>query len=121
MTRSPSFKNISNGLKIHIEKAKELKKLMKGTHFPKGHSPRDTQVEATMKYANKIMNGYGVEAVQDENMWIDHYWQSTGLLYVNKGDTYDTTLCYDTEKDEYFIGSWGDWYENWLYKHKNDL
>ena len=114
MTRGPSVKNLSNGLRIHIEHAKELKKLMQGTHFPKNYSPNDTQVDATMKYANKVMDGYGVEAVRDENIWVDRYWQNTGLLYVNKGDTYITTLCYDTDKDIYFIGSWGDWAEKYL-------
>ena len=121
MGHGPSVKNISNGLRIHIEHAKELKKLMQGTHFPKNYDRGDTQVEATMKYANKIMNAYGVEGLRDENAWVDRYWQNTIALYVNKGDTYITTLLYDTENDKYVITSWGNFYENWLYKHQKDL
>lgn len=33
---------------------------------------------------------------------------SGGLYYVNHGDTYDTTLIYDTGKRVVLVGSWGD-------------
>lgn len=118
MTRGPSVKTIMSQLRLDRYDAAELKNLMKGTHYPKHYDERDTQVEATMKHANKLMHGYGVEALQDENAWVDRYWQSTLALYVNKGDTYSTTLLYDTENDRYLITSWGDFYENWLGKHQ---
>lgn len=68
-------------------------------------------VEDAMKWANKILGGYGVENIRDERNFVSHYWQDTVLLYVNMGDTYDPTLCYDTDDKEYFIGSWGDFVE----------
>ena len=45
------------------------------------------------------------------------------LYYINKGDTYDETLCYDEEEDELFEGSWGGWYEEVEQQHcrENDV
>jgi len=100
MVRGPSIESLRKKLKLKKIEAKSLKEHM-----------NELDPERTMKIANKYMRGYGVEAVRDENIWIGHYWQNTGLLYVNKGDTYDTTLVYDTEKNKFDIMSWGDWAE----------
>jgi len=74
--------------------------------------------DAVLDYANKVLNGHGVEAVQLEDYQVDNYYYNIVLLYVNMGDTYDTTLCYDTEKGEFLIGSWGDWLEEWELRRK---
>ena len=100
MSRGPSIQSLQQNLKIKKNNAKILKQYM-----------NETKYDTALDFANKVMNGYGVEAVRDENIWVDNYWQNTGLLYVNKGDTYKTTLCYDTDKGTFFIGSWGDWAE----------
>ncbi len=42
------------------------------------------------------------------------------LHYVNTGDTYTTTLCYDESEDEIFEGAWGDWLEETEGKHCAD-
>ncbi len=70
-------------------------------------------VDDAMETADEILDGHGVEGVRGEGAFIDKYWRDTILLYVNLGDTYDTTICYDTEEEEFFIGSWGDFYEKW--------
>jgi hypothetical protein len=67
--------------------------------------------EDAMKRADELLSGYGVESIRDERRWVSHFWQDTALLYVNMGDTYDDTLCYDTYKKEFFVGSWGDFVE----------
>ena len=63
-------------------------------------------IDNTLYKANKILNGYGVESI-NHNMW-DNYYCDIGLLYVNMGDTYTTTLVYDTYEQEFYITSWGD-------------
>lgn len=67
-----------------------------------------------LEYVSDQCGGYGVEAVSAENAWVSHYYQNIIALYVNFGDTYDTTVVYDTEWGEYNVMSWGDWYENWM-------
>lgn len=73
----------------------------------------DDAVDEAMETANKLLDGHGVEGIQGEGAYVDKYWRDTILLYVNLGDTYDTTICYDTEAEAFFIGSWGDFYEEW--------
>lgn len=75
-------------------------------------------VDEKLEYANTLMNQFGVESLRDEDAWIDRYYLDTILLYVNTGETYDATLLYDTSCDNFLIGSWGDWYENWKMDRK---
>jgi len=48
---------------------------------------------------NEISNSNGVEYVGGTD---------GGIYYVNHGDSYDTTLLYDTGKGAVKVGSWGD-------------
>jgi hypothetical protein len=59
-----------------------------------------------MEAINEILGGYGVEQITD-NQWSE-YWCDGGLLYVNMGDAYTCTVIYDTRKDRWIVGSWGD-------------
>lgn len=118
MTTSPSVERLNKELRIPLYEAKQLKKCLTGSAHPKDFKPYDTQVEATMRYANQLMHGFGVEGLRDENSWNSRYWQNTIALYVNKGDTYSTTLLYDTDKDRYLITSWGDFYERVAMKRR---
>lgn len=52
---------------------------------------------------NELMDTYGVEALGEVDM---HH--GPPYEYLNAGDTYSTTLIYDRDNDEIFIGSWGD-------------
>lgn len=70
-----------------------------------------------LEYANKYLKGYGVEAVECPECQVDRYYYGIVLLYVNMGDTYSTTLLYDTEKERFLIGDWGDWFERHEGKH----
>jgi hypothetical protein len=75
----------------------------------------DHEVEDALEVANTEMGGYGVEAVRAEGAWIP-FWLDCVLQYVNMGDTYDTTLLYDTHKGKFMVGSMGDWVESTKYK-----
>jgi len=48
-----------------------------------------------------VMN-FGIESISDPH--IDYT-----LYYINMGDTYDPTVCYDGSK--YFVSDWGTWVE----------
>lgn len=69
--------------------------------------------DAVLMMANLLLHGYGVESCRDERAWVDSYYGDIIALYVNTGETYDTTLLYDTEAKEFLVISWGDWYEAW--------
>jgi hypothetical protein len=75
--------------------------------------PSPQTVDQYLEYANKELDGYGVEAVTDENAYVDSYYHNIIALYVNMGDTYVNTVVYSTETKEFMITSWGDFYENW--------
>jgi len=64
-------------------------------------------IDGALELLNKEFKGYGVEPVRGRN-WGGHYYQDINLLYVNKGDTYEPTVIYDTQKDSWYVGtSWG--------------
>ena len=54
-----------------------------------------------MDKANEMLTGFGVEYVSCAGREI---------AYVNLGETYERTIC--QEGDEFFISSWGGWYED---------
>jgi hypothetical protein len=51
-----------------------------------------------LQMADSMMNGYGVERIPGR----------PGLMYVNMGNTYDTTLIYDYKTSRFVVSSWGD-------------
>lgn len=67
-------------------------------------------VDNILKKFNKLIGGYGVESCRSED-WVSHYYQDIRILYVSKGDTYEMTVCYDTEKDKFYCCSVGDYIE----------
>lgn len=72
------------------------------------HRPR--QGELIMEALNAVLEGYGVEAIRDENAW-DSYHGDIIATYVNMGDPYTSTVLYDVENDRYLTTTWGDFVE----------
>jgi hypothetical protein len=68
--------------------------------------------DEALEYANKKMNGSGVEPIRVEGEW-DRYYGDVIALYVNMGDTYDLTIVYDVFNGGYIATSWGDFLEKW--------
>ncbi|MFA5445563.1 MAG: hypothetical protein WC262_11395, partial [Bacteroidales bacterium] len=64
--------------------------------------------DAVLTMASAMLHGHGVESCRDERAWVDSYYDNTIALYVNRGDTYATTLLYDIEMKKFRIISWGD-------------
>lgn len=55
---------------------------------------------------NDLIGGEGTEAVYPS---IGFGSVAPVLAYVNLGDPYFDTVCYDYKKDKFFVGCWGDW------------
>jgi hypothetical protein len=70
-------------------------------------------IDKKMREANELFGGYGVEGISEPDAYVNKYYYDTIAVYVNMGKTYETTVLYDTENEEFLVTSWGDWYENW--------
>jgi hypothetical protein len=83
----PAVKTLVDGLRISKADAQRLKDMM------------DTGAPRILQAADKMMDGNGVERISGVG---------GGLMYVNMGDTYDTTLIYDYKTNRFVVSSWGD-------------
>lgn len=108
----PSEKEIKEAFpKLDSSKVSELFNILKNATSPDAH---DDDPDDAMEKANAILDGHGVEGIKAEDGYqVDRFWRDTILIYVNQGDTYETTICYDTEEGAFFVGSWGDFVEEW--------
>lgn len=66
--------------------------------------------DIVMEKCDKIMNGYGVEALRGPDF--RHYWGEIEVLYVNMGDSYAQTVYYDARSRSFRVGSCGDLIES---------
>jgi len=82
----PSVKMMVERLGISKAQAQELKDLMNAGEPDILHA------------ADHFMSGNGVERIPGR----------PGLMFVNMGDTYDTTLIYDYKTNRFVVSSWGD-------------
>lgn len=80
-------------------KAQEIRLLIKTCS---GHAG----IEATLAKINTILRGYGVESIRDKGH--DRYFQDIGILYINMGETYCSTIMYDTRKNKWIVSSFGE-------------
>lgn len=121
MSQIPSLKRIKEVLKLSDNKAQQMRDLLAERLDPETfdsvqkwraqcYNWPPSRAEMVMCAANEILETHGVEAIQGE--WVDHYNQDIRYTYCNTGDTYAATLIYDTAKDRYLLGSWGDLVEN---------
>ena len=68
-----------------------------------------SQQELVMSALNDLLDGFGVEAIRSP----DDSDQIIGT-YVNMGDTYNGTIVFDHENEQYVLTTWGDWYQGWI-------
>lgn len=94
----PSAKTLMN-LGIDQENAKKLRKILENANT-------HDKVDAALKSANDFMGGHGVEPLTADTQ-VDRYYYNIVALYVNMGDTYNTTLLYDTDRETFNVCSWG--------------
>jgi len=67
----------------------------------------DRDIEKALDFANSVMGGFGVEVIRGDT-W-GRFWTDSVVVYVNMGDTYNSTLSYVPPEDKWYFGpSWGD-------------
>jgi hypothetical protein len=74
-------------------------------------------VDDVLAVIDRAINAHGVEAITGDH-YVDGFYHNIVALYVNTGDTYNTTVLYATEPERWYIGSWGDWVEKNERKYK---
>jgi hypothetical protein len=96
MVRLPSIKTIEETLADCRENAIAIRKIMeKEMYFP----------GRMLSKVNNFLGGCGKEYIQSKQ---DDFLESKGITYVNMGDMYIPTLCYDHSSGRIFISCWGD-------------
>lgn len=81
-------------------------------------------IEEALQQISTILGGYGVEVVNGP-AFHRGYWAQALLVYVNTGDTYSSTIGYETPAvpeagpGRFMIlpGGWGSWVEWYEQKH----
>ena len=56
-----------------------------------------------------MLEGFGREAILLHST--SGKWDDVSLEWVNMGDTYNTTVLHDSDKDVFYITTWGDMVE----------
>lgn len=103
----PSVKTIMDRLSYTLEHEHGIfaKSYAKTIRAAMAQSKGYTDVDTALETINEILNGYGVEVINDNDFTT--YWGSIGIVYVNMGDTYTTTVLYDTRKGRWYVSDWG--------------
>lgn len=68
------------------------------------------EAEQAMEELNDVLDFHGVEAITGD-YHVDRYHFNIVATYCNAGDSYRTTVLYETETGEFHLVSWGDWVE----------
>ena len=88
------------------------------TPLPIGGNP-DSDDAFRLECAAQILadqvGAYGTACINGESF--RGYWGEAVAAYVNRGDTYDTTLLLDVRSGRWYVTSWGDWVES--YERRN--
>lgn len=69
-------------------------------HFSRNYHPQ-SKLQTKMEALNRILGGYGVEAIQIAGEITNSKW----LDYVNMGDTYAATILHYNGR--FVVGDWG--------------
>jgi hypothetical protein len=69
-------------------------------------------IELKLVAINEIIEGFGLEYIEHRD---DTFRDTLGISYVNLGDSYINTVCYDHSLDEFVYASIGDIIEHNLY------
>lgn len=98
----------------------ELELFESNQHWIKHCFNRPNDNELSMNALNELLEGHGIEAIRNENAYVNRYYSDCIGTYVNMGDTYINTIVYDTESNEYILTSWGDFYESYEQSIENE-
>jgi hypothetical protein len=99
MVRLPSVHTI-NSICDCRDDAIAVRKIMEKEHYFPGRM---------LRRVNNFLGLHGKEYIASRQ---DDMFNALGISYVNTGDSYANTLCYDHKSGRIFISSWGDIVEN---------
>jgi hypothetical protein len=94
---------------INREYAKQLDESMRKIHseyLNRRKSVGERSARELMKEVDRVVHGYGIEELK-----------CTPLIYINMGDTYNTTLLFNTSNGMFDVWNWGDWLEAYQKRH----
>lgn len=117
---------IQEAFDVSLEDAKLALKLIRGQVSPVDHSEKFPQTcewirscystprenEIILSALNELLRAYGVEGIENEEIYVDSYYRHFVASYLNTGDTYSTTILLDHLKNKWRLTSWGDFYES---------
>ena len=111
---------------VDLAIAKEIRSILNGERNLRDYGPVQklyNMPEGWHTYgpmlAISTLFGYGVEYVKsaDDGYRVgDQY----GVDYINMGDPYVSTLCYDCKTDTWSVGCWGNWVEMYPRRFADD-
>lgn len=102
-----SIDNLMDCFQVDEKTALHIKKLISS---PCSHGEEDT----ILKEVNILIEGYGLEAITIESAYIDNYYYDIVAVYINTGDTYNSTIVHDSKTGRFLLTTMGDFYESYL-------
>jgi hypothetical protein len=106
-----TLNDLTNIVKSVIKEQKEFDTIEKMVKMANKHNLKNEEVSNLMDIFNEKLGGYGVEVLRSSD-FRKSYWGDIIALYVNMGETYETTILYDIDNEEFIKTSWGDFMEN---------
>ncbi len=106
-----TLNDLTNIVKSVIKEQKESDTIEKMVKMANKHNLKNEEVSNLMDIFNEKLGGYGVEVLRSSD-FRKSYWGDIIALYVNMGETYETTILYDINNEEFIKTSWGDFMEN---------
>lgn len=101
MITAPSVKTLTERLGVEKITAMEIRLIIKG--WQKDGS-RVSGVMRKLGLISELINGNGVEAIRTVDDTQNDFF---GIEYVNMGETYAETICYDWKAGRWLCCSWG--------------
>ncbi len=117
--RIPSIKTLETRLLISRENAKKLRLLMEENNYPRSNPHKNP----ALLFYNEIggtktsASAHGIESIGlPEGCFDNCQTPDVSIYYVNRGDTYDTTLM--IVDGSYRVGDWGSIVEAYQNSHQ---
>ena len=73
--------------------------------------PEHDTIDAALDAITDTIGACGVESIR--GAWIDRYYQDIVALYANTGDSYESTILYETDAGRFLLTTMGDWVERY--------
>lgn len=103
----PSINTIETRLSETLKKEyTDIKPVARQIRAAMDNADSYKSVDNALDTINMLLHGYGVESIRDNQF--KGYYCDIGILYVNMGDTYCSTVAYDTRSGNWIVASWGD-------------